>query len=358
MSHFSGSYAPEDVEFLLKPSEIAMTDVARKEALIQSGAKHYSEMLSAEKVPDARYMALYEEALERNAGRLRHDVELLAYKITARSETTETCSLISLARAGTPIGVLLKRALVRRGVETRHFSISIIRGRGIDQTALADIARRHGATDAVFVDGWTGKGAITEELECSLAERPHGFAPYLAVIADPAGCASLAATPEDYVIPSGILNAIVSGLVSRSVLSDDYVGPGDYHACQYLSDFEPHDLSRQFIADVEAAPLAPGPLPAWDEGTATASSKACQSLLASLMNELGIDDRNRVKPGIAEATRAILRRVPHTVLVRDRADEEVQHILHLAGKSGIEVIERDLHNYRAVSIIRKTGGGE
>ena len=64
---FSGSYDPDDVIFLLKPAIIAATPVAEKERLIQSGARHYSEMLSAERAPDARYMRLYRAALADNA---------------------------------------------------------------------------------------------------------------------------------------------------------------------------------------------------------------------------------------------------------------------------------------------------
>ncbi len=355
---FHGSYAPQDVTFLLQPKEIEPTPVALKEKLIQSGEKHYSEMLSAEKLPYERYMALYAEALTRNAGRLKRDIELLAGKIAARPENAASCTLISLARAGTPIGVLLRRALDRRGLDIVHYSISIIRGRGIDLAALAHIAEMRGSQEAVFIDGWTGKGAITGELRRSLADHPHGFAPFLAVIADPAGCSDLAATPEDYLIPSGILNGIVSGLVSRSVLNDDLVAPGEFHACQYLEEFEHADLSRQFIDDIEGATLAPGPFPEWSPDIAKISSEACEDLIAALMDELGVDDRNRIKPGIAEATRAILRRVPHAVLIRDRSDPEIEHILHLAAQNGIEVIERDLSDYRAVSIIKKTGGGE
>ena len=66
----------EDVVFLLKPSEIVPTDIAEKEALIQSGKRHYSEMLSVEAVPDERYLKLYETALAANAARLRHAVRL------------------------------------------------------------------------------------------------------------------------------------------------------------------------------------------------------------------------------------------------------------------------------------------
>ena len=48
---FSGSYDASDVQFLLKPIEMEMTPVDQKEALIQSGKKHYSDMLSQEPAP-------------------------------------------------------------------------------------------------------------------------------------------------------------------------------------------------------------------------------------------------------------------------------------------------------------------
>lgn len=357
MTTFHGSYAPEDVTFLLKPAEVALTDVATKEALIQSGARHYSEMLSEERLPDARYLALYEAALGRNAGRLKADIERLAEAITARPQTAQSCTIVSLARAGTPIGVLLRRALAARGVDVAHYSVSIIRGRGIDRVALAHIAVARGTTDAVFVDGWTGKGAITQELEESLADGSTGFAPFLAVVADPAGCASLAATSEDYLIPSGILGAIASGLVSRSVLSEDLVGEGDFHACRYLAEHAPADRTRAFIAAVEAAGPSSDAHPGWS-AQAASSRAASRALVESLMTEFAVSNVNRIKPGIAEATRAVLRRLPEAVFVRDRQDAEVAHLLHLAAQSHIPVQQRELGNYRAVTLIAKAGGAE
>jgi Phosphoribosyl transferase (PRTase)/PELOTA RNA binding domain len=357
MTPFHGSYAPEDVTFLLKPAEVALTDVATKEALIQSGARHYSEMLSEERLPDARYLALYEAALARNAGRLKADIAALADAITARPQTAKCCTIISLARAGTPIGVLLRRALAARGVDVAHYSVSIIRGRGIDRVALAHISAARGTADAVFVDGWTGKGAITQELEASLADGATGFAPFLAVVADPAGCASLAATAEDYLIPSGILGAIASGLVSRSVLSEALVGEGDFHACRYLAEHAPHDQTRAFIAAVEAA--APQAAHSgWSGPIAAASRAASRALVEGLLAEYAVTNVNRIKPGIAEATRAVLRRLPEAVFVRDRADAEVAHLLHLAAQMHIPVAERELGNYRAVTLIAKAGDAE
>lgn len=355
--HFSGSFDPHDVHILLKPSAIQHVDVAEKERMIQSGTKHYSEMLSPEKVPDARYMMLYHAALERNAGRLRGDIETLARGITARPETQRSCVIISLARAGTPIGVLLKRALERISIVAHHYSISIIRGRGIDRNALQYIFDRHGAEQAIFLDGWTGKGAIRQELDKSVEETGLGFQPFLAVVADPAGQASLAATTEDYVIPSGLLNGIVSGLISRSVLTRELVGPDDFHACLFQQEHRQYDITNAFLTAIEAAPVESS-LSQWSLAIASDAKARCQSLLDDLTRECGISDVNRIKPGIAEATRAILRRVPDKVFVRDMADPEIQHMRHLASQSGVDIVERDLLNYRAVTIIKKLGGDQ
>ena len=48
----------------------------------------------------------------------------------------------------------------------------------------------------------------------------------LTVLTDLAGTAGLAADGEDYLIPSSILNSIVSGLISRSVLNNNYLNEG------------------------------------------------------------------------------------------------------------------------------------
>jgi hypothetical protein len=354
---FSGSYAPEDVTFLLKPVELEPVDVATKEALIQSGARHYSEMLSAESPPDPAYLRLYGDALERNGPRLAQDVVSLAGALAARAAGRPEIVIASLARAGTPIGVLLRRALLRLGVPASHYSVSIIRDRGIDAAALQYIASRHASQDVVFVDGWTGKGAIAGELRASLRSSPFGFEPFLAVVADPAGSADLCATAEDYLIPSGLLNAVVSGLVSRSILNEDVVGPGDFHACVYHAHLAPADLSREFVdrIDALAGKLAPMPI----QASAIEREKradACSGMVAGLMQELGLKDRNRIKPGIAEATRAVLRRVPDRLLIADPADPDVAHLVHLARQRhvGVKALPAGT-GYRAVAIIRTLG---
>jgi Phosphoribosyl transferase (PRTase)/PELOTA RNA binding domain len=360
LAPFSGSYDADDVHFLMKPVALAPTDVAAKERLIQSGARHYSEMVPHESVPGEAYLALYRDALARNGARLAGDIVDLAGALAARAQGRPEIVIASLARAGTPVGVLLRRALRRLGVAAHHVSISIIRDRGVDRAALRHIAARHDPRDVVFVDGWTGKGAIAAELRASLADGATGFAPVLAVVADPAGQADLAATSEDYLIPSGILNAIVSGLVSRSILNDALVGAGDFHACVHHRHLAPHDLSRAFVDAIDLLAQAEQPRPlARGDAERRAVAQACEDLMARLMQGHDVADRNRIKPGIAEATRAVLRRLPERLLVRDREDPDVRHLLLLAGESGLEVGRLPADSrYRAVTIIRTLGRQE
>ena len=352
---FSGSYSPDDVTFLLKPVSLAPTDVATKERLLQSGARHYSEMLSAEHPPDDAYLALYRSALARNGARLARDIASVAAALEERSRGRAEIVLASLARAGTPIGILLARALRRMGRSAVHYSISIIRDRGIDRRALDHIAARHAPRDTVFVDGWTGKGAIAHELRASLLESE--FPTVLAVVADPAGVADIAATGDDYLIASGLLNGIVSGLVSRSILTAELVGPGDFHACVHYRDLAAHDLSRAFVEHVDAlaARAAPGPIER-DAALRARRAADCAEVVRQLLRITNTGDRNRIKPGIAEATRALLRRVPDHLFVRDRSDPDVAHLLHLAAAKKLDVrFLSAASRYRAVAVIKSLG---
>ena len=132
---FCGSYARDDCEFLLKPLQMTSLAVEKKEALIQSGARHYSELLTFERLPDPRYVDLFLDLTQRYAKRMATDVVTLAQHIDA--SRCGPLTIASLARAGTPVGALLTRALrdlLHRDV--RHYSLSIIRERGIDENAL------------------------------------------------------------------------------------------------------------------------------------------------------------------------------------------------------------------------------
>lgn len=224
---FHGSYRPSDVELLLTPIQMPSTPLYEKELLIQSGAKHYSELITREDLPSKRYLDIFHLGLNRHANRLARDAITLAGEIL--NSRIGSPVLVSLVRAGTPIGAVLRHVLRECfSVDVRHYSLSIIRDRGLDERALAHIVRNCDPHQIVFIDGWTAKGVIARELSTAVktfnARNGASVPGDLFVIADLAEVATASATTEDYLIPCGILNSTVSGLVSRSILNADFVG--------------------------------------------------------------------------------------------------------------------------------------
>ena len=73
------------------------------------------------------------------------------------------------------------------------------------------------------------------------------------------------------------------------------------------------------------------------------------------MEENGVTNINRVKPGIAEATRAILRRMPEKVYVSSPSDPELAALMHLIEDRGVPyvVAPEKIAPYRAVTLIQK-----
>jgi hypothetical protein len=358
---FSGSYDRADVTFLLKPVHLEPTELAEKERLIQSGRRHYSEMIGHEQLPSPAYLRIFHEALERELARFAADVMTLALAIGEARPGPIT--LVSLARAGTPIGVLLGRALRQHlGRPALHYSLSIIRDRGIDETALRHVLERQPSASVVFVDGWTGKGIIASELRRVLTSfnARHGtqLDSGLYTVSDLCGAAACAASTDDYLIPSCILGATVSGLVSRSILNDTVVGAGDFHACLYYKELESHDLSRWFVDQVSEEmarqPMRPGSVPcAADLAEARRRSDA---FLAGVRRRFGVGSVHYVKPGLGEATRVLLRRLPDCLLVRDPNQDQVAHLLVLAREKNVRtIVDPDLP-YAAAAIIKELEG--
>lgn len=347
------SYKPEDVTILLKDISglVQPLPTKEREALIQSG-RHYSEMLPLEYEPSPNYLAAFFKALELYSPLTAKATADLAAKIWAKKG--ENVALVSLARAGTPIGILLKHYLsAYMQHEVSHYTISIIRGRGIDQNALRYILARHRPQDIQFVDGWTGKGAIQRELQTALEAWPEVDSG-LAVLSDPAGIAAVAGTRDDFLIASSCLNSTVSGLLSRTFYRDDIIGPHDFHGAAFYAELAAQDLTYKFIDTVEehfCAPVAPGFVDLSERKQPERPDALAE--VQGICRDFAIADINLVKPGIGEATRVLLRRWPWKVLVHSLQDEEhLGHLYQLAQEKGVELQVYPLQNYRACGIIK------
>jgi Tellurite-like stress resistance cysteine protease StiP/PELOTA RNA binding domain len=357
-----GSYRPDEVSWLLTDlSTLDLeADIAEREAAIQAGLAHYAESLPIEYQPDPQYQALFTEVLAETAPRLARAVGAVTELVLA--ERGPASVLVSLARAGTPIGILMRRwARQQHGIELPHYAMSIVRGRGIDRLALEYLAAQHDPGSVVFVDGWTGKGAIAKELTEALREAAGDGGPVfsddLAVLADPGHSVRTFGTRDDFLIASACLNSTVSGLVSRTVLNPRFLGPGDFHGAKFYRELAGSDVSGVLLdavsarfdevrADVLAGSSA---LAASDRQVTFAGWAAVEEI----RQRYGIESVNFVKPGVGEATRVLLRRVPWKILVRESDHPDHVHLRLLAEQRGVPVeVVPDLA-YSCMGLVRR-----
>lgn len=354
------SYHSEDIVFLLKnlSEENIESTIQEREQAFRKGS-HYSESLPIEYRPTTAYTDLYHQVLSDSARELARLTGVLSRRIRRYADTDDVV-LVSLARAGSPIGILVKRyAKQVMGLDWPHFGVSILRGRGIDVEALRAVRELYPESHIQFVDGWTGKGAIQQELSKSVGELNADFQldlnDDLAVLSDPGACSTLSGTREDFLIPNACLNATVSGLVSRTVLNVRLIRPGDFHGAKYYENLEAEDvsndfidrISREFTGQEAAVTVSLEGLPVLDkrtwQGMAEAETIAQRYYLSA--------DISKVKPSVGETTRVLLRRQPYKVLVQDTSHESVQHILYLCREKEVPVKEVPDLFYRAIGLI-------
>ena len=341
------SFLEDDITLLLKDITglVEPLPTKEREKKIQSGT-HYSEMLPLEYQPIDKYIEIYENALE-VFGQSTADAVARVSELILQKKGKDVV-IVSLARAGSPVGVLIKRYIkAKYGISCPHYSISIIRDRGIDKNAMKYILSKHSPESIQFVDGWTGKGVIYRELRKEIGNF-EGVSDELAVLADPANITELCGTHEDIMIPSSCLNCTVCGLVSRTFLRTDIIGEEDFHGGAYYGELADQDRTYEFIDTIISKfkfDLEPLPSGSGDEA---------QKDVANLAEEYQIDNVNFIKPGIGETTRVLLRRVPWKVVVDRKYEDspELAHIFQLAKEKNVEIVIGDLANYKCCGLIK------
>ena len=339
----NSSYKTEDVVLLLTDitGKVEPKTTEERERLIQSGV-HYSEMLPIEYEPTSKYMEFYQMALERYSEKTAQAVMAVAENIY--SDKGDDVVLVSLARAGISVGVLIKRYIkLKYGKDVPHYSISIIRGMGIDRNAMDYILKHHEPHSIQFVDGWTGKGAINYQLIDAMKDYPN-VSPELAVLSDPAHLSGKCGTHEDFLIASSCLNSTISGLISRTFYSKDVISPKEYHGAVFYNSLVEADRTYEFIERVQYY-FTKLYIPEFKKDLPDKSSEKCK--------KFDIKDINLIKPSIGETTRVLLRRVPWKILVWSLNDNEnLGHIYQLAKEKNVEIEEYPLQNYKACGLIK------
>lgn len=360
-----GSFSPDDVTLLLKDVTglVQERPTPQREREIQAG-RHYSEDLPIEQVPSNAYLALFRRLMDTQLPLVARYTGILTRLVLERYPNPV---LVSLVRAGTPCGVLMRRYAARElGADLPHYGVSIIRGKGFDENALSYLLARHPGRPVVFVDGWTGKGMITRELaqSCRDYNQRHGSAlqPVLAVLADPAHSTELCATRADFINPSCCLNSTICGLISRTVHNEGLIGPHDFHGVRVYREFASMDQTAAYLDGVCRwfAPLR-GEIAAGFMAVRRLDRAPDWSGMAAVERigaEFGISDLNRIKPSIGEATRVLLRRVPDRILLREENHRDAAHILFLARERGVPVTVYPSMPYLCCGLIADRRGAQ
>ena len=355
------SYPKEDITFLLKDvsEEFVESTLEEREKAVQTGA-HYAERLPMEYRPSDEYTDLYHETVVKTKKQLAYLVGLVTRRIFMNAGTDDVV-LVSLSRAGSPIGILIRRyAQQMMGMDWPHYSVSILRDKGIDEKAINTIRAAHPNSRIQFVDGWTGKGAIQKELTKSVnrlnEEKDMKLHDDMAVLADPGACAVLFGTREDFLIPSACLNATVSGLVSRTILNELYIGEDDFHGAKFYGELLGEDLSNDFVDQItECFAETRGQVETDAVSSPVTAERTWQGMkeVEAIGQEMYSEtDYHLIKPGVGETTRVLLRRSPWKVLVNSLDNPDVHHILMLAKEKEVPVeVVPDLF-YRAIGLIR------
>lgn len=360
MNLVKSSYDPKDVTILLKDITGLVEPLGTKERekLIQSGV-HYSEMLPLEYKPTEDYMKIYEEELKVNKSKTARAVAMLGDKLFRIKGVSLV--LISLARAGTPIGILLKRYLkMRYDIDVPHYSISIIRGKGLDINAMKTIQSECSSNVGgfQFIDGWIGKGAIQNELKKDIyeynIENSVNIDPNLAVLSDPAMVVpdDYCGTREDFIIPSSCLNATVSGLFSRTFRRPDIIGENDYDGAIYYGELKSEDKSIEFIDTITK--YLKIIVEEWKKKEKEARDYKGIDEVKKIAKEYGVKDINKIKPGIGESTRLLLRRYPDRILIsiNNINDSDLEGIKQLCKEKNVPIEYYPLKRYKVVGIIK------
>lgn len=334
------SYNKEDVTLLLKDMTGLVEPVSMEERKrrVEQG-EYVRSIIIKEYEITQEYINIVNSYMDEFAVSMAKYVGILAEKLYAVKG--ENLVLVDIVRAGIPIGILVKRYIKKYyNVDIPHYGISLVKG--LDKEAMDYIIKKHGVEGIQFIDGWTGKGTVAKEIANSAKAFP-GVDPSLAVLSDCIGVSKYVGTTDDVYIPNSPLNASITGLVSITVLNEEYKGKGDFHAAIYLDELEEIDQSKEFVDLVSSYFVK-------IEVVEDTEFITDDNEINRISERVG-RDKKLLNPGINEAARAVLRRTLEKLLVSDKNNKELKCLIELAEYKGVTVVEdKELVGYKAVSV--------
>ena len=334
------TFKSEDVEFLLTDmtGKIEPITLEEKKKRVEQG--EYDRSILTKEFPVTKeyldicleWTPIYAKQTAIAVGNLAEQL----YKIKNKNLV-----LVSILRAGTNVGILVKRYLKNKyKINIPHYSMSLIKE--LDSNSMNYLLSKHRPEDIQFIDGWTGKGTVTKQLLAS-AKKYEGVDPSLAVLSDSINIAKYCGIREDIAIPQSPFNACITGLVSMPIHNNPFVGKENFDGAIYLEELEEMDVSQKYLDLVEKE----------FDYSCNANGYTDNIEKVEEITKIAKDynvNLSQLNPGINEAARAILRRKVAKLLVKNKNDFQVKEIIELAKLKNIEIEEYDFKYYKASSI--------
>ena len=334
------TFKSEDVEFLLTDmtGKIEPITLEEKKKRVEQG--EYDRSILTKEFPVTKeyldicleWTPIYAKQTAIAVGNLAEQL----YKIKNKNLV-----LVSILRAGTNVGILVKRYLKNKyKINIPHYSMSLIKE--LDSNSMNYLLSKHRPEDIQFIDGWTGKGTVTKQLLAS-AKKYEGVDSSLAVLSDSINIAKYCGIREDIAIPQSPFNACITGLVSMPIHNNPFVGEKNFDGAIYLEDLEKIDKSQEYIDLIEKNFDYQCSADNYNDDIVEVAeiNEICENYNISL---------KALNPGINEAARAILRRNVSKLLVKDKKDFQVLQISKLAELKNIEIEEYSFKYYKAATI--------
>lgn len=348
-AHLSGSLGDDACIYLLKDIQGLVQPVLAQEKRrhLKEGRPGHS-VLAEDPPVSPLENALFLKILEENRAEIANFVGVLCESILKQKQSFPV--IVSLARGGIAYGALCRQYYKKfYHVDVPHYCVSLIRNIGIDENALNYIVCRHGDKPLQFIDGWTGSGFISAQLEkyVSLYNQKHGtqISTRLAVLADPSHICQLSGTRRDILLPDCCLNSTVCGLLSSVYYDPSVIGPEDFHGAVIWNSLRAQDFSRYFQETITASLVKQQPKS--EQVTGNYGRAVSQRLSAELM----IDDSKRIRLGIGESTRAFFRSDISRILSADPGDPRLTFLAELASSKGVGIEPYDTGEYACAAIL-------
>ncbi len=199
----------------------------------------------------------------------------LAAAILEKYPDPNRLAFAAILRAGVPVADWLQKLLPG----SVGAAISLFVGIGVDRVGLAEFQNRHPDRTLIFVDGWTGKGGVADEL------KRLGLGP-LAVLIDPWGCADFTGIETDLFCPSACFTGPATLGFSRTFFTTE---SEPFSAYRFPASFLRPEVIAAWRDRAPATPTAP-PERAGRFSVATDlrvhSNEVCRALINAAPREL------------------------------------------------------------------------